>query len=144
MKATLRSLSKLIIFTFISVVSFGSYASHPDHTEGLTCANKARHIESQIEQAREFNEKFRLKGLEKALQKVKNNCNDKELEAKYKEDIAEKTDKLTERKRELAVAQIRGDKEKITMQKLKLSDAIVELTEANTRLTEFYNQLIVK
>lgn len=144
MKATLRSLSKLIIFTFISVVSFGSYASLHDHTEGLTCANKARHIESQIEQAREYNKKFRIKGLEKALQKVKNNCNDKELEAKYKEDIADKTDKLTERKRELAVAQIRGDKEKITMQKLKLSDAIVELTEANTRLTEFYNQLIVK
>lgn len=144
MKATIRSLSKLTIFTLINIVSFGIYASNHDIEQGLTCDSKKQAIETQIDYAKQNNETFRVQGLEKALHQVKTFCTNDKLEAKYKIDILEKTNKVTKRQDELAEAQIEGKQQKIAEQKLKLRDAEKELSEAQAKLTSFQQELAEK
>lgn len=103
--------------------------------EGLTgCAAKQHEVEQQIEQAKKYNNTHRVAGLEKALQEIKDGCNDDTLKAQREQDIAEKKAKVAERKQELQEAQADGRSDKVAKKQKKLDEALEELKEAEAEL----------
>lgn len=141
MKSTVKTISKISIITLAMAFSFGVYASDLNTFDGTTCASKKQAIETQIDYAKKNNNTHRVQGLEKALSDVNAYCTNDSLEAKYKERVQEKTNKVAEREQELAEAKAKGDMKKIAKQEAKLQENKAELSEAQTKLAEFYKDL---
>ncbi|OCG18801.1 MULTISPECIES: DUF1090 domain-containing protein [unclassified Gilliamella] len=142
MESVIRVMTKVSIITLASLLSFGAYASN--QTEGLTCENKKQAIETQIDYAKKHNNAHRVKGLEKALHDVNKHCSNDDLEAKYKKNVSDKSNKVAERTQALAKAKAKGNEHKIAKQQAKLADAEKELNEAKAELAKFYQELKLK
>ena len=153
MKSVIRLISKLSVITLAISLSFGTYASN-EQLEGLTCESKKQAIEKQIDYAKKNNNSHQIQGLEKALRNVNKHCSNDDLEAKYKKEINEKSNKVAERTKELEQAKSKAkdkdkdkdkdNEQKIVKQQTKLADAEKELNEAKTKLSDFYKELGAK
>ncbi|WP_283598756.1 DUF1090 domain-containing protein [Photobacterium phosphoreum] len=107
-------------------------------TEITGCAVKKQEIKTQISYAKEYNNTYQLKGLQKALAEVNDNCTDESLKAEQLKKVANKEKKVEERKQELIEAKESGKKNKINKKERKLQEAIDELQdEKNTYLHYF-------
>ncbi|OCG16900.1 hypothetical protein A9G24_00650 [Gilliamella sp. App6-5] len=142
MKSVIRVITKVTIITLLGLFSLGAYAS--EHAEGLTCESKKQTIETQIEYAKKHNNSHRVKGLEKALHDVNKHCSNDDLEAKYKKNVSDKSNKVAERTQALAKAKAKGNEHKIAKQQAKLAEVEQELNEAKTELAKFYQELKLK
>lgn len=139
MKSTIKSsVSKLTLLSFLTTLTLGVCAANVDDHEGQTCAGKKEAIEAQITEAQKTDNVERVQGLEKALLNVKMHCKDNNLEAEYKNNITDKTEKVAERQKDLAEAKLKGDNQKIAEKTAKLNDAEKELAEAKDKLDNFY------
>ncbi|WP_176701070.1 DUF1090 domain-containing protein [Gilliamella sp. Bif1-4] len=142
MKLLIKSTNKLIFFTLMIITFMSSvYALNHEEYQGVTCFSKKQRIEKQIDYSKKNGNFYRIQGLEKALHDINTYCNDDDLEAKYKQKMIEKTKKVTEKEQDLAKALSKGDPQKIAKQKLKLNNAQKELSEAKTKLAEFYEEI---
>lgn len=79
-------------------------------TEITGCAVKKQEIKTQISYAKEYNNTYQLKGLQKALAEVNDNCTDESLKAEQLKKVANKEKKVEERKQELIEAKESGKK----------------------------------
>lgn len=95
------------------------------------CAQKEQAIMKQLEIARQYNNRGKIMGLERALANVRTWCSDGGLLNKAEEKIEEKQDKVREREEELAEAVAEGkEAKKVAKRELKLREARSELQEA--------------
>ena len=102
------------------------------------CAVKKQENNTQISYAEGYNNTHQLEGLHKALAEVDDSCTDGLLKAKQLEKIANKEEKIKERKQELIEAKESGKISKINKQERKLQEAMNELQdEKNTYLRNF-------
>ncbi|OCG63848.1 DUF1090 domain-containing protein [Gilliamella sp. GillExp13] len=147
MKSVIRLVSKLSVITLAISLSFGAYASN-EQLKGLTCESKKQAIEKQIDYAKKNNNSHQIQGLEKALRNLNKHCSNDDLEAKYKKEINEKSNKVAERTKELEQAKSKAkdkdNEQKIVKQQTKLADAEKELNEAKSKLSDFYKELGAK
>ncbi|MFQ0993725.1 DUF1090 domain-containing protein [Gilliamella sp. BG2] len=149
MKSVIRLISKLSVITLAISLSFGAYASN-EQLKGLTCESKKQAIEKQIDYAKKNNNSHQIQGLEKSLRNLNKHCSNDDLEAKYKKEINEKSNKVAERTKELEQAKSKSkakdkdNEQKIVKQQTKLADAEKELNKAKTKLSDFYKELGAK
>ncbi|MCO6553772.1 MULTISPECIES: DUF1090 domain-containing protein [unclassified Gilliamella] len=149
MKSVIRLVSKLSVITLAISLSFGAYASN-EQLKGLTCESKKQAIEKQIDYAKKNNNSHQIQGLEKSLRNLNKHCSNDDLEAKYKKEINEKSNKVAERTKELEQAKSKSkakdkdNEQKIVKQQTKLADAEKELNKAKTKLSDFYKELGAK
>ena len=113
----------------ISVASTFTLLSNTATAAALDCAAKKAEIETQLSYAKQYGNSYRIHGLERALAKNTQYCNDAELRQKHAKKVAEKQQKVTERENDLARAKQQGDAKKIEKQQRKLQKAIAELNE---------------
>lgn len=113
-------LTALALFAFIT----------PALAADLTCEDKIKSIENEISYAKEHNNKNRLNGLEKALEKTKANCTDENLAEKRADEIADKQKDIDEAQEELDEAISKGKSaDKIMKKQKKLEEKTRELQE---------------
>ncbi|MDF7668019.1 DUF1090 domain-containing protein [Orbaceae bacterium ESL0727] len=141
-----KRVGKLAVMTLVvalcgTVYSAQVYAANHDRSEGTTCANKKQLLQTKIDEAKQHNNSYQVAGLEKALSDVNNYCKDSDLETKYKKQVQDKTDEVAERMKELKAAQLKGDAEKMAKQEAKLLKDKAELTEAQSKLAQYYKDL---
>lgn len=98
------------------------------------CAAKKQSIETELEYARQYNNIYRAKRLEKALEENIAHCDDMKLNAERQRKIAEKIRKVSEREAELNAAKANSDQKKIAKKTEKLQKAKRELEDAKNEL----------
>ncbi|WP_347254614.1 DUF1090 domain-containing protein [Leminorella grimontii] len=108
-----------------AAVVAGSHYEGKDH-----CQIKKEKIAQQMEYARQYNNPYRLAGLERAMRNVEAHCNSGEYRVNQEEKVANKERKVAERRAELAEAQASGKPEKVANKTRKLKEAEAELDEA--------------
>ncbi|MGC6388594.1 DUF1090 domain-containing protein [Ewingella sp. S1.OA.A_B6] len=118
-------LSTLIAFPVLVLSSAAFAAPQPE-----SCVTKQQEIQTQLDYAYQHNNKNQINGLQKALSESKAHCTDAGLKADNARHVAEKKQKVQERKDELKEAQTKGDNNKIAQKQKKLEQAQSELREA--------------
>jgi len=98
------------------------------------CQQKQQAIQQELEMAREYGNKARINGLEKALRENQQHCTDAGLLQSQQEKVAEKQQKVAEREADLQKAQASGRRDKIEKQQRKLTEAREELADAQAEL----------
>lgn len=126
--------SVVLLSLFLSVSAFAS-------SEGYTCKGKQQAIETQIGYAKASNNNAQVMGLNTALSDLMSHCTDSSLEKKYQDKLTEKTEKVAERKADLAKAQAEGKLNKVDKLQRKINSAQSELDDAQTQLNSFYQEL---
>lgn len=116
------------------IVVFGSLTNAFADPTLKGCAAKKHSIESELENARQYNNIYKVKRLEKALKENIAHCDDAKLNAERQQKIAEKTRKVSEREAELNAVKENGDQKKIAKKTEKLEKAKQELKEAKEQL----------
>lgn len=122
---------KLFLGLIIMFASL-SYAFADPTLKG--CAAKKQSIETELEYARQYNNLYRAKSLEKALKENIEHCDDAKLNVERQRKVAEKTRKVSEREAELNAAKAYGNQKKIAQKTEKLEKAKQELKEAKDEL----------
>lgn len=92
-----------------------------------SCAAKEQQIQRQLEYARDEGNGARVRGLETALNKVREHCTEEGLQAERQDDIDEAREEISEREADLQEALRDGDPEKIEKRQRKLAEAREEL-----------------
>ena len=106
-------------------------------TSQLTgCAAKQHEIEQQLIHARAQGNNGPVKGLENALQSVKDHCTDEGLLKKRQAKVQQKEREVQVRTHELQEAQASGRQDKINKRQRKLAEAQAELAEAQAELAK--------
>lgn len=93
----------------------------------LSCDAKRDSIRKDMAIAKEKGQTHRLKGLERALAGVDENCTDEGLRDAYRQDIEKKRAEVAERENDLRRAQANGDPDKIANRQRKLKEEQAEL-----------------
>lgn len=114
-------------------LAFGLAALSAQALASAPCLQKQQDIQREISYAEKHHNQKRIEGLNKALREVKANCSDSKLRAEHQQKIAEQKDEIAERRRDLAEAKEKGDADKITRREQKLSKALNELKELESR-----------
>lgn len=95
-----------------------------------TCADKELRIMERLQRAEAVKNQGQVRGLNKALQEVRDHCTEEGLAAERQRRIAESEAEVQERREDLAEAIRDGDKNKIEKREGKLAEALQELNEA--------------
>lgn len=94
-----------------------------------TCAEKKSKIQQQIQQAQANQQLFKIRGLEKALRGVEENCSDENLAEKHQAKIRDKQADVAKAEADLKQAEIKQDAEKIRKKSEKLEIKKLELQD---------------
>lgn len=100
----------------------------PTHA-ATTCEAKRADIVRSIDAAKAQGQTRRVRGLEKALREVQNNCSDAALQREHAARIAKQERKVAERQRDLDKARAQGKASKITEREAKLARELAELEQ---------------
>ncbi|HHR3735275.1 TPA: DUF1090 domain-containing protein [Salmonella enterica] len=103
------------------------------------CEYKRSHLEEQLEYAHKYNEIYRVRGLQRALRHVDENCSYRHQEYTQETRVSEKQRKVAGRQSELQEAALSGNREKISSKKAQLEDARQELSDARSELSRIQN-----
>lgn len=95
-----------------------------------TCADKEQRILERLQEAEAADNQGQVRGLNKALAEMRDNCTEEGLAAERQERIAESEAEVKERREDLAEAIRDGDQGKIEKREGKLAEALKELGEA--------------
>ena len=107
-----------------------------------TCQEKEQAIMRQLDIARHYNNRGKIRGLERALANVRTWCSDDGLLTKAQDNIEQKQKKVREREQELAEAKAEGKgSDKIAKRARKLEEARNELLEAVQKRDALLNSL---
>lgn len=99
-------------------------------SEDLTgCDRKKAELERELAYARQYGNKYRIEGLERALSNVNRYCSDDQLVADLRDDIDDKIEDVSKLERELAQAIARGDSRRMAEKESKLAIALEELID---------------
>ncbi|EJF88663.1 DUF1090 domain-containing protein [Bartonella tamiae] len=123
---------KKILLSGVMVLALGHVASAQPALKG--CAAKQKDIQTQLDYARKYNNKYEISGLEKALKENMRHCTDAKLTEKRQEKVAEKRQKVLKREAELSEAKAKGNPKKIEKKIKKLNEAKRELDSAKANL----------
>lgn len=115
----------LIALLLVTPVHAGTPAAGQE-----TCADKEQRIMERLQRAEAAKNQGQVRGLNKALQEMRDNCTEKGLAAERQQRIAESEAEVQERRDDLAEAIRDGDKDKIEKREGKLTEALQELNEA--------------
>lgn len=91
--------------------------------------------ENRIETAHKYNEIHRVRGLQRALHHVDEDCSYRRLEYTQETKVSEKQRKVVGRQRELQEATLFGNREKISSKKAQLEDTRQELSDGRNELS---------
>ncbi|WP_337262683.1 MULTISPECIES: DUF1090 domain-containing protein [unclassified Serratia (in: enterobacteria)] len=119
--------------TLLLAVPLLAYSVFSSATSASGCAQKAQAIQTQIDKAKQYGNRQRVEGLEKALGEVQNHCTEAGLEAERQQKIAEKQNKVAEREQELQEARQAGKADKVAAKQRKLAEAQAELKAAQAK-----------
>lgn len=119
--------------TLLLVMPLLAYSSLSSATNAGGCAQKAQAIQAQIDKAKQYGNRQRVEGLEKALSEVQNHCTESGLETERQQKIAEKQSKVAEREQELQAARQTGKADKVADKQRKLAEAQAELQAAQAK-----------
>ena len=95
-----------------------------------TCADKEQRILERLQEAEAADNQGQVRGLNKALAEMRDNCTEEGLAAERQERIAESEAEVKERREDLAEAIRDGDQDKVEKREGKLAEALKELGEA--------------
>ncbi|WP_193073581.1 DUF1090 domain-containing protein [Pseudomonas sp. FME51] len=115
----------LIALLLVTPVHADTPANDPE-----TCADKEQRIMERLQRAEAAKNQGQVRGLNKALQEVRDHCTEEGLAAERQRRIAESEAEVEERREDLAEAIRDGDKNKIEKREGKLAEALKELDEA--------------
>ncbi len=116
-------------------LTVSAFVVHADVQHELTgCAAKKHEIQQQIDYAKTDGNERRVRGLEKALAEVNDNCTDESLLRERQIKVQEKERTVSERITELEEAKETGRRDKINNKQKKLEEAKQELAEAKAAL----------
>ncbi|NYT61261.1 DUF1090 domain-containing protein [Alcaligenaceae bacterium] len=116
------------------LVLMGCFAA-PALADNPACQRKSAEIERQMEDAREAGNSNRIRGLEKALSQVKENCTDTALIADKKKDIVDQQKGIDEILEEIQKKQSEGriDKTRKLERKLQRERDELEVLKGELR-----------
>ena len=104
---------RLFIIAISSIVATSFSIADESCVSIKGCAKKVCEVKKQIEMAKKYGNNDKIKGLNKALSEINDNCEDKDIISKIKEDLEEESKELEEHKNDLAEAIKDGKKDKI-------------------------------
>lgn len=109
----------------------------PAGANNTGCDRKRANLERELQYARQYGNRHRIEGLERALSNVNTYCSDRDLIRDLQEDIDDKMEDIAELEEELAEAMLRGDPEKIARKEAKLAEALEELADLKLELESY-------
>lgn len=113
-----------------------AYAAESATPQLNGCAAKHQAISVQIEIAKSHGNSSQQAGLEKALKKVENHCNDASLRAERAAKLVKAEEQVGEREVDLREALAKGDQDDLTKRQRKLQQARTELQQAREALSQ--------
>ncbi|WP_339080327.1 DUF1090 domain-containing protein [Pseudomonas sp. TMP9] len=127
---------KTLLLSALLLTGTSAYAAEGT-TESLTgCAAKRQAIATQLEIAKDQGNSSQQAGLEKALKRVENHCNDGALRAEREAKVSEAEEEVSQREKDLREAQDEGDQDDISKRQHKLQEAHTELQQARDALSQ--------
>lgn len=106
--------NKLAVLVLMLCFAAPALANNP------ACQRKSAEIQQQIEQAKQAGNHNRIRGLEKALSRVKENCTNATLIADKKKDIADQQEDIDEILQDIQKNQSEGRLDKVRKLERKL------------------------
>lgn len=98
------------------------------HAEpGPLCKAKQDEIRTELSAAKAHGQTHRVRGLERALSQVQDNCTDAKLQAEHQRTVRQQEKKVAERQRELDEERREGKPSKVAKRQEKLDEAQAEL-----------------
>ena len=120
-------MKKLCLSLFCLCLVFASTAQAGD---GRGCKAKEEAVQRQLEQARQYGNTNRVRGLERALANIRTWCTDDSLKSRAEMKVLDKEQEVFEREAELEEARQGGKPDKIAKRERKLQEARRELEQA--------------
>ncbi|WP_249975983.1 DUF1090 domain-containing protein [Vreelandella olivaria] len=102
------------------------------HAEEVLCEDKSSEIRQQLEYAQQHGNQHRIRGLQRALNAIEENCTNESVLAEAADEVRESQEEVSERQADLEAALRDGDEDDIQKRRTKLSEATREL-EAHTQ-----------
>lgn len=121
---------RIVAVSALSVMGalvLSSLAVAGEEAGGTLCAIKRDDVQTQLEYAREHHNSHRVRGLERALAAIEENCTDEGLLREAQEEVDEHRAEVEERQADLDEALAEQDDEEIREREAKLDEATREL-----------------
>ncbi|PFG45550.1 uncharacterized protein DUF1090 [Vibrio sp. ES.051] len=129
---------KAVMCGTVLMMGFSLPTFAKDEVKG--CEAKELAVEQQIEYAKAQGNEYRIKGLERALAGIQNECSEETLRQELQVEVEEKAQEVQEREQELAEAKRSGKADKIEKKRQKLEESQQELLDAKRELEWNYGQ----
>ncbi len=134
MKTQILKQIPLIAIATLTISSFSFATTDCAHLKG--CAEKTCQVNKQIILAKKVNNTDKLKGLNKALEEIKEHCNDDEIIADIEKNISEAKEELAEHKEELKEAKVEQKNDKIEKYTMKIKENEAEIVLLQGKLSK--------
>lgn len=116
----------------LSVVTAGLLLLPVAYAEDVLCEEKSAEIRQQLEYAQQHGNQHRVRGLQRALNAIEENCTNESVLAEAADEVLESQEEVSERQADLEAALRDGDEDDIQQRSEKLAEATREL-EAHTQ-----------
>ncbi|WP_301583858.1 DUF1090 domain-containing protein [Halomonas alkaliantarctica] len=111
-----------------------AYISERAHAADRLCEDKMRGLRQQLEHAQAHDNHHLVRGLQRALHAIEENCTNEQVLAELEEDIQESQQEVRERELALEQALKEGDEDDIQKRREKLAEERRELEEHTQEL----------
>lgn len=115
----------------ISILAFGIVNAN---SLSSTCQNKVDDLNKQIELANKYGHSEKVKGLQSALEEVREKCSSNRISDELKSKITKYENKIKETQEDIEVAKIKGKTLKAKTEEAKLKTLQSELEQAKRDL----------
>ncbi|WOE30954.1 MULTISPECIES: DUF1090 domain-containing protein [unclassified Acinetobacter] len=119
----------MMIFSLGTIFSISAQAQTPHG-----CEAKRQQIATQLKYAEKANNTAQIQGLQRALERNRQYCNDDHLQQKRQQKVQEKAHKVAKLQAELAEQKSLANTDKIIEKEKKLAKAQAELNHAQQQL----------
>ncbi|MFC7368786.1 MULTISPECIES: DUF1090 domain-containing protein [Vreelandella] len=104
------------------------------HAAERLCEDKISAVRQQLEQAQAHGNHHRVRGLQRSLQSIEENCTNEKVLAEAAEEVRESQEEVRERELVLEEALREGDEDNIQKRRKKLAEEVRELEEHTQEL----------
>jgi len=111
------------------------------HAAERLCEDKKSVLRQQLEQAQAHDNHHRVRGLQRALQSIEDNCTNEQVLAESAEEVRESQEEVRERELALEEALREGDEDDIQKRREKLEEEVRELEEHTQELNSLQHRI---
>ncbi|WP_298776364.1 DUF1090 domain-containing protein [uncultured Shewanella sp.] len=129
-----RTLTLISLLAFMAI-SFQSVASESCN-QLIGCEQKYCEISQQLNAAKQYNNKNKIKGLTTALDQAKAHCSNAKLKEELTEKISEAKKELADYDADLIAAESAGKKQKVNKYQNKIKEEEVKIKQWEVELTK--------